>query len=150
MVALLVAGCAREGGGRRVDDRIGVTSDGRRVELVLALCPDERIQAVELRDGDAGNGATPLWRVEAAEATAAAQVVVGDVPEGFDVAVPFAGQLPERSVVTAELLDEGEQGSSTPFVSFTMDRLEHGRLWTGSSQQLGRTAFFDQREEACS
>jgi hypothetical protein len=92
-----------------------------RPVLLLALCRDERVEAVRLAAVE-DHGAfyeerETVWRVEAHPPQAVTQVVLGEVPQGFEVVTPIAAELPADLVFVAELtggtVSETETGPFT-------------------------------------
>ena len=94
-----------------------------RPVLLLALCSDERVEAVRLAAvedrGSFYEERETVWRIEARPAQAVTQVVLGEAPEGFEVVTPIAAELPANLVFVAELA--GGTVSETDTGPFSVD-----------------------------
>ena len=78
-----------------------------RPVLLLALCSDERVEAVRLAAvedrGSFYEERETVWRIEADPPQTVTSVVLGEAPEGFEVRTPIAAELPANLVFVAEL-----------------------------------------------
>lgn len=98
VAALALAGCSPlNQGAVELDEATG------RPALVLALCEDEVVERVELRDPTVRGNTRLLWAARADRPRAVERVVVGNVPSGFTEEVPLAEDLPPRLSLRAEV-----------------------------------------------
>lgn len=100
--------------------------------LVLALCADERVEAVrltavELTDYSYEEGET-LWLIEADEPQALERFVIGEVPVGFDETIPLSDNLPDDLALFAETDGGSARMHGGPF---TTSELRPGVLMRG-------------------
>lgn len=66
---------------------IGFTLRGDEIVVLLNLCDGEQLGELELLDAD--NGTPVLWAVETTDPRTVSEVVVGQVPDGFNETVPL-------------------------------------------------------------
>lgn len=116
-------------------DQAAVTVDERTGApvLVLALCPEEGVEAVRLsvaatdEDSLLEEGEL-LWRVEADAPERVTQVVAGVVPPGFTEEVALADLPPRRPMVMVAEVTGGLAAEHGESLSFRIADLSPGRL----------------------
>lgn len=105
VVLAFVAALALGGGSRSTPgERVALVSAEGGAEVLAGRCRDQRVVAVEVRDGP-----TVRWRIESVKGSIDRRYPVGGAPPlGFTTAVPLEGDLPP--VVTVEATFDGPDG----------------------------------------
>lgn len=125
-----------------------------RPTLVIALCPDEVVEAVRLSVESTDEYGSPqegelLWRVEAEAPERVTQIVAGVAPPGFTEEVALADLPPGRRMVMVAEVSGGLAAEHGEASSFRITDLAPGRL-TQYDRQVSRDDLVRTAKANCS
>jgi hypothetical protein len=106
MLLAATTGCFAQGD---PSNPVGATLIEGRPAVVVTLCDGEGVESVFITDSASQNGEGPvLWRIEVGDRPIHRDTfVIGEVPEGFVVTRPLAGDVPRRELTAWVTTDSG-------------------------------------------